>query len=386
MKSTVQNGASELNRKAYLSLLRAALWNEEPEKTVPFDWKEVIQIAENQSTLPIICQSALQLDGANAPSLELRSWMLATMGENSRQYAVLNEYMKRAIERMRAHGLEPVLLKGAGLASNYPFPEFRQCGDIDLYVGLEHYHEGCAAMREMTDFHNWGIENERQMHYNIEKGDIIIETHRVTAILHDSKNDAFYQRISAEGLSNDLHGIEIDGFPVSLPSDTYNVFYVFYHAWHHFLETGVGFRQICDWSLLLHSVYDELDLPKLKGYIDGLGLMKAWKTFAWIAVEKLGLPKEEMPFYDSSYSGRAAKVLEYIWKEGNFAGAWHYSEKKRVNVFTRLTTGLKATFSYLPKQRCVSRAMAIREAAKTFRFYLRKLPKYLKGELLSLKK
>lgn len=54
MKSTVQNGASELNRKAYLSLLRAALWNEEPEIAVPFDWKEVIQIAENQSTLPVI--------------------------------------------------------------------------------------------------------------------------------------------------------------------------------------------------------------------------------------------------------------------------------------------------------------------------------------------
>lgn len=54
MKSTIQNGASELNRKAYLSLLRAALWNEEPEIAVPFDWKEVIQIAENQSTLPVI--------------------------------------------------------------------------------------------------------------------------------------------------------------------------------------------------------------------------------------------------------------------------------------------------------------------------------------------
>ena len=140
--------------------------------------------------------------------------------------------------------------------------------------------------------------------------------------------------------------------------------------------------RICDWSLLLHSLYGKIDLPKLKGYIDGLGLMKAWKTFGWIAVEKLGLSKEEMPFYDSSFSGGAVKVLEYIWKEGNFAGSWHLTEKKRVNVFTRLAAGLKTTFSDFPKLWCVSHGLALRESAKTFRFYIRKLPKYLKGELV----
>lgn len=374
-----------LAREAYLCLLRSALWNESPEIIYPIDWESVIQIAEKQSTLPIICQSALQLEGDNAPSLELRSKMLVTMGENSRQYAVLNEYMKHAIERMRAHGIEPVLLKGSGLAYNYPFPEFRQCGDIDLYVGQEHYHEGCAAMREMTDFHNWSMESERNMHYNIDKGDIIIETHRVTAILHDSRDDAFYQKISAEGLSNDLHKIVIDDFLISLPSDTFNAFYVFQHAWHHFLETGVGFRQICDWSLLLHSLCGKLDMEKLKSYIDGLSLMKAWKTFAWIAVEKLGLPKEEMPFYEASCSGRAAKVLEYIWEEGNFAGTWHCPEEKRINVFTRVISAFKTSFRNFTKLWCVSKSMAIRETAKTLRFYVRKLPKYVKGELPSEK-
>lgn len=371
----------ETSRNAYLCLLRSALWNVTPEIDFVFDWNEVLQIAENQSTLPIVCQSALQMVGDNAPSLKLRSVMLGKMGQNSRQYALLNEAMMRSFECLRSHGVEPVLLKGNGLAQNYPFPEFRQCGDIDIYVGPENYHEGCAAMREMTDFHNWGIENERQMHYNIEKGDLVIETHRVTAILHDRDDNAFYQKISLDGLSKDLHRVEIDGFSLNLPSDTFNSFYVFHHAWHHFLDTGVGFRQLCDWALLLHSLYGEIDLAKLKSYIDGLGLMKAWKTFACIAVEQLGLPKEEMPFYNASYSKKAAKVLSFVWKEGNFAGAWVNKEKGRVNVFTRSINGIRNSFSYFPKQWKVSRALAIRETAKTFRFYLRKLPKYMKGEI-----
>ena len=368
-------------RNAYLTLLRASLWDELPVVDGRVDWENVFSVAEKQSTLAMICQSAMQMEGVNAPSPEMRLSLLSIMGQNSSQFTRLNETMKRAVGLLRVRGIEPVLLKGSGLALNYPFPEFRQCGDIDLYVGEKNYHEGCAAMREMTDFWNWGMENEKQMHYNIEKGDLIIELHRVSAILHDAKDNAFYREIERKGLSENLHHVDFDGTCVSLPSDTFNAFYVFRHAWHHFLETGVGFRQLCDWTLLLHSFYGVLDLDELKSYLENLDLMKPWKTFGCIAVSALGLPKEEMPFFDPSFEKKALKVLEYVWKEGNFSGAWNPSEKIKVNVFTRVKNGLRVVFSDSEKLCCVSFGLACREAAKKFRFYLRKVPKYLKGKL-----
>lgn len=37
--------------------------------------------------------------------------MIECIRLNSHHYAILNGYMKRAIERLRAHGIDPVLLK-----------------------------------------------------------------------------------------------------------------------------------------------------------------------------------------------------------------------------------------------------------------------------------
>lgn len=382
MKRKVIISDNAVIRNAYLSLLRASIWDTPPELDGTVDWNSVLCVADMQTTLAVICQAALQVEGSNAPSQEMRMSMLGIMGQKSSQNAFLNGIMKRAIGLIRTHGIEPVLLKGAGLALNYPIPEFRQCGDIDLYVGEKNYHEGCAALREMTDFQNYGMENERQMHYNVVKDIVNIELHRVSAVLRDAKDYAFYLEIERKGLSENLHRVDIDGISVSLPSDTFNVFYVFHHAWGHFLEqTGVGFRQLCDWTLLLHSLCGNLDLDELKSYLDGLGLMKAWKTFGCIAVFTLGLPKEEMPFFDPSFEKKASKVLEYVWRDGNFGGEWKPSKKSRLDVVSRLKTGLHVVFYGFEKLRYISFGMACRETAKKFRFYLRKVPKYLSGEL-----
>ena len=42
-----------------------------------------------------------------------------------------------------------------------------------------------------------------------------------------------------------------------------------------------------------------------------------------MVVGYLGLPEDECPLYDASYAGKASKVLDVIWAEGNFG---HHSE------------------------------------------------------------
>lgn len=45
----------------------------------------------------------------------------------------------RFSEQLRENGVQAVLLKGQGVATLYPHPRRRQCGDIDLYVGVEQF-------------------------------------------------------------------------------------------------------------------------------------------------------------------------------------------------------------------------------------------------------
>lgn len=44
---------------------------------------------------------------------------------------------------------------------------------------------------------------------------------------------------------------EVEDQKVAMFNATFNAFYVFMHLYHHFLQVGVGLRQVCDWMLIM---------------------------------------------------------------------------------------------------------------------------------------
>ena len=46
---------------------------------------------------------------------------------------------------------------------------------------------------------------------------------------------------------------------IVLSNLTFNAFYIFVHLYYHFLQVGVGFRQICDWMLWLKRQEETID-------------------------------------------------------------------------------------------------------------------------------
>ena len=66
-------------------------------------------------------------------------------------HAVLNDRLTRLVPMFQAEGINAILLKGQGMARYYPNPLRRQCGDIDLYIGMEDYDKACELVE------TWGI-------------------------------------------------------------------------------------------------------------------------------------------------------------------------------------------------------------------------------------
>jgi hypothetical protein len=58
-----------------------------------------------------------------------------------------------------------------------------------------------------------------------------------------------------------------------------------------------------------------------------MGLMKQWKIFGYIVVDKLGLPSEEYLFYDKDNMRIKEKVFRIVMNEGNFG---HENNRGRV--------------------------------------------------------
>lgn len=302
----------------YFALLRAALWNTPVSMEEAINWNAVMKLASYHTNEVLLCDLALRMKDHNMPSPETAAQMQNAMRNNLFNHLNLKQILFSAVKLLRKHDIEPVLLKGFGLASFYPNPGLRQFGDIDLFVGLNDFHAACDLLRTLPGGYNWGEAVDVGRHYNIEFGQFPMEVHRISADVEDPKEAAIYSAIEQEGLVEELQRVVIEGFEVTIPSKEFMVFFTFFHAWHHYLTSGVGWRQLSDVAMTLHVYHGQLDLDKLHKWLLSMHLMKPWQTFGFLLVDCLGLPEAEMPFYDATCRRKAKRLYHYIMKEGNF--------------------------------------------------------------------
>ena len=351
----------------YFALLRSALWDTPVVIDGPVDWNGVMELAKHHSNQVLVCGVASRMTGDNRPSEAMLGKMQAAMRGNLLSRMRLKQILASAVGLLREHGIEPVLLKGFGLAMLYPNPSLRQFGDIDLYVGLDDFHEACRLLRTLPGGYNWGEEVDKGHQYNIEFGNYPMEIHRVSADMDDPKVAKIYAAIERDGLRDHAQRVDYEGLKVTLPSKDFMVFYTFYHAWHHFLTSGVGWRQISDVAVALHAYHGQLDLEKLRLWLTDMHLMKPWQAFGYLMVGQLGLPEAEMPFYDAQCQRTAQRLYRKVMEVGNFKRHSRFKQhrpKNRLMRWIHSFFGIFVDFFYRVR---VFPSVAFREMGSSFR-------------------
>lgn len=301
----------------YFALLRAGLWNAPTTIEGPIDWQAVMALANLHATNILVSGVATRMTGDNKPSPEMLAQMQAAVRGNLINQLQLKQMLVAAVSLLRQNDIEPVLLKGFGLAMLYPYPNLRQFGDLDIYIGLDKFHEACTLLRTLPGGYNWGEVTDVGHHYNIEFGSFPMEVHRVSTEVSADK-EAVYAAIERDGLIEHAQQVDFEGCCISIPSKEFAVFYTFFHAWNHFLTSGVGWRQLSDVAMTLHAYSGQLDLEKLRRWLTDMQLMLPWQTFGCLIIDHLGLPEDELPFLDLSCRPRAQKLYHCIMQEGNF--------------------------------------------------------------------
>jgi hypothetical protein len=263
------------------------------------------------------------------------------MMTNVLTHSMLNNTLIRVTSILNDEGINSVLLKGQGLARNYPIPELRQCGDIDLYVGDKNVERVYELLKPIATQIDDVSSIRTTKHFHLKVGTVVIEIHRFSDVYSFSALDKIYQNYALAGLTQNLVPLDFSGIIVNTPADDFNAFYIFNHLCHHFISEGVGLRQLCDWMLFLHSHNAHLDLDYLKNVLIRMHMMKSWQVFGCILVDTLGMPMEKFPFYDSKYSLQGKKALNRILQEGNFGQNTAYAKKKDGHYFENKWFSLK---------------------------------------------
>ena len=294
----------------YLSLLKAGLWSE-PDTEKIFVSMPAFLLSRQQATSGLVSRFSEREEFQNE----------VTILKLQRQSHV--EALEAVKELLDAEEVPFVLLKGLGCDYYYPEQGLRDLGDIDIFVGEENYRRAALAFGLKT------TGKDSSKHFRTRVKGITIEIHRHCEIMPSKKADRQFRKLADEGLRTSPDILDIDGVTVNVPSDHFNAIYLFTHFFNHFLGGGCGLRQVCDWMLFLHAKSDSLNKEYLAAALKSLGLGNAWKTFGAMAVCYLGMPAEEMPFYDHRLKRRGERLLNVMLDMGNFGSSRKQKRKRR---------------------------------------------------------
>lgn len=327
--------------EVFFSIVRHALWKAPLEIPEGFsDWGSVMKLAKSQAMTGLVGDVLLRTPDileTLPPRFVARLQEIPL--ENMGTHTVLNNTLIMVVTRLREHGIEPVLLKGQGIAQYYPVPQLRQCGDIDLYVGEENYAKAYDVLLPVaTEIDDRECIWESVKHFHLNVGPVLIEVHRYADVNASARLDRIFQRYAAEGLKHDLVAVDFTGVHVNTPADGFNAYYIFNHLWHHFLSSGVGMRQFCDLACFLNS--HELDESYMKKLLVEMKQLDAWQAIGEFMVEMMGLDRAKVPCFASLGRHKAKVILDRILQEGNFGKSSSFGRKRDKSYFVEKTLSL----------------------------------------------
>lgn len=331
----------------FFSLIRNALWAspQTPSSwTGKWNWKTLLAEVETQALQTLLANSILSLPDSYLPDTDSQNRLTQLLALNMREHVRLNADIARLFDAMHRADIHPILMKGQSLAGYYPNPLFRKCGDVDIYVGEDNM-ERVAALME-------GMEAKRMEKDCSEKHDVYmlgkteVEAHRYPEIVSLPQSDSAYQCLVGE-YSACCESITIGGTEVAVFPPQFLPLYLCYHIWHHVKTGGIGFRQLCDWTLVLHRLADKLDTERLRSDLQLVGMLPEWRILGSVLVQRMGLPASSFPLYEELPEKKVDCLVRLFVEDGNFSIKHDWLGFKGPYFFRKLRSFCIHTCRYL---------------------------------------
>lgn len=290
-------------------LLREALWGTPFNEPIsPEEARRLISMAEKQTVAGLVIDMLISKDVRMERQMVFKAY--GCLEQIKQQNRAMNAEVATFARLMIDTQTEYIMVKGQTLASLYPDPLLRMSGDIDFLV------KDYRLAAEELKMH-WDIDlpkNLAEKEVSFTHGKTLYELHTYLIDFGCSRHKSYWENVQAKNRS--IY-IIIDGEQVAVLEPTLYVAYVFIHLFFHFIHEGIGLRHLCDWAVLMHCYANETDNERLTEVLQGVGLLKAFKAFGCILVDKFGMT--DFPFSLSEKDGKyQQRILKEILNGGNF--------------------------------------------------------------------
>lgn len=294
--------------EAFLKLVRLGIGHHSDNLPKKIDWRELKDLAERQGL------SAIVLDGIEKIPEQLRPhkvFLLEWIGETLQGYEYRYDQYCKAIAELagfyNSHSFKMMLLKGYSCSLDWPKPEHRPCGDIDIWLFGEQREADKALLNEK----NVEIDKSHHHHTIFYWDEFMVENHFDFINVHQNKSNAKMEEVLKSLGKDDSRSVYVNGEKIYLPSPNLQALFLLKHTMLHFVLGEFSLRQLLDWAFFVKRHGEEVDWKWLLDVLGAFGMLPAFNIFNAICVENLGF--EASIFHKVQFSPTLKdKVLEEI--------------------------------------------------------------------------
>ena len=296
---------------------------------VPIDWNALEDLAARQGL------SAVVVDGVGKLPVDMRPpkpVLLQWIGETLHGFEYRYEQYCKAIAGLASvynkHGYRMMVLKGYACSLDWPKPEHRPCGDIDIWLfGRQ------KEADKLVESFKFRVDRSHHHHTVFDWGGFAVENHYDFISIYHHRSHIAYERVLKElgtfkvesgefRVEDQLNGcsvegckipsVEVCGEKVYLPSANLHALFLLKHAMLHFVGTELTFRQLLDWAFFVKCHGKDVDWGMVISVLEEHGMMPMFGILNAICVEDLGFEASLFPAvqFDSAVK---ARVLHEIF-------------------------------------------------------------------------
>ena len=277
--------------EALLKLTRLGLGHSDVLENEIIEWPAIKVLADKQGL------TAMVLDGIERLSDELRPpkvLLLNWIGEVMQNYEVRYSEYEKAISSLAGfynqHGYKMMVLKGYACSLDWPKPNHRPCGDIDIWQFGQQKEADAAldAWFKSSKVQEFKIDKSHHHHTVLYWNDFMAENHYDFINVYHHKSNVELEKIFKELGQDDSHFVELNGEKVYLPSPNLHALFLLKHTMNDFSSFSMSLRQLIDWGFFVEKHTKEVDWEWLIGLLKKLHMMDFYNIISAICVEDLG--------------------------------------------------------------------------------------------------
>ena len=283
-------------------LIGIALGKEEP-SSLPNDvnWQEVYDLSLKQGVGAIACDGMLALKECSIDEELKYKWMGQSLVIEQKYYQ-----HKKAIAELadfyHRHNIQMMLLKGYGLSLNYPIPEHRPSGDIDIFLKwsqdvsrddskIEVWKYGDECVRQELGIKVDGL---HEHHTVFQFQGQTVENHYDFINTRVVKSNRYIESKLKKLVKDEEKVVNVLGQVVLMPAPSMNAIFLIKHMALHFSSTSISLRHVLDWATFVDRCSDESNVnwdDTISAWKE-MGLLEFARCINSICVQWLGMDRE----------------------------------------------------------------------------------------------